>query len=119
MEESRSAFPEPHPQTLGMPAQRTAQMPVPNAGPLPTQLWGQPPAPMPGQMSAPMAAQMSPQIGGYMPVQYAAHRRMPTSLSQWQEVPEKKDVVRPARPGLGADATVPCHRRPTRQASHP
>ena len=72
MEESRSAFPETHPQMLGMPAQRTAQMPVPNAGPLPTQMWGQPPAPMPGQMTALMAAQMSPQIGGNMPAQFAA-----------------------------------------------
>ena len=75
MEESRSAFQELPPQTLGMPAQRTAQMPVPNAGPLPTQLWGQPSAPMPGQMTAPMAAQMSPQIGGNtesLPLPFAA-----------------------------------------------
>ena len=63
MEESRSAFQELSPQTLGMPAQRTVQVPVPNAGLLPTQMWGQPSAPMPGRMSALMAAQMSPHGG--------------------------------------------------------
>ena len=53
MEESRSAFQELPPQTLGMPAQRTAQMPVPSAGPLPTQLWGQPSAPIPERPERP------------------------------------------------------------------
>ena len=47
MEESRSAFPETHPQTLGMPVQRTGQPPAQNAGLLPTQMMGQPPAPQP------------------------------------------------------------------------